>query len=158
MAGIRLPLDSPEWSSEPSMEKARRLIGEFLKTKQPTPQTLEDFIAEFDGANSVDRGFYFALPYITDFVTEHRESLLEAFPYFCHPFMTPDPPPPECQEQIRGVRRELAQLFLFALEHSSRFDEFDYQEICYTYVAAIAAVYMEPYIGMEITRLPDLRE
>ena len=150
----RLPLDSGEWKSSPSMWNANQRLQALLQSDTPIPESIVDFIYEFEGCDCFERSYYYALPYLADYLCQHRESLLEVFPDFCNPLMTANSIPDDCKAQIRLAREQIVNLMLFALEDSSSETDSSYGGSCLTYVAGIAAVYTEAYVARQIA-MPD---
>ena len=155
MDDIRISLQSSEWHATEKMSAAHKLLQDLLNNPNPSAETVEQFIAEFDWANYVEREYYFAVPYLVDFLLQHFDSVRAALMQFSHTLMTPDRIPEDAQQQIRGCRHRIAELMLCALESDSARSELDYKTDCFQYIATIAAVYMEPYVGNLIDRVAD---
>ena len=153
MTNQRLPLNSEEWDASPAMSKAKSLLLAILQSEKPSPKDVEDFIYELEGCDCYERAYYFALPYLTDYILEHKESFLEVVSDFCNPLMTANGIPNDCKAQIRLVREQIVSLMLYALESNSSETDFSYNGSCHIYVAGIAAVYMEAHVARQIAML-----
>ena len=51
----RLPLDSGEWKSSPSMWNANQRLQALLQSDTPIPESIVDFIYEFEGCDCFER-------------------------------------------------------------------------------------------------------
>ena len=146
----RLSLDSDRWESSSSMRKAKQMLVALVQCDKLAPGDVEDFIYEFEETDSFADAYYFALPYLTDLLTNNRESCFEVLADFCNPLMPANTLPPNCRAQIQLVRDQIAELMIYALDRESSKTEFKYEASCRTYVAGIAAIYMEAYVARNI--------
>ena len=155
MNSTRIPLDSELWRSTEPMQRAHARLQELLANSHPTPEMIQRYIETFDLADSVEREYYFTLPYLVDYLDEHFERTQASLPYFIHTLMTPDALPAEGETQIRGARAKIAALMLKALEAQSAGGSHHYSEDCLWFLAGIGAAYLESEIGRRIERLTE---